>query len=422
METITRIYFDFLNNIFFHLLICRIIIEHLDIKISNRFHIIFVTLHLLCSIPESMPYQGLIRLLVPFITIFVICFPNIKKVPIIFIKYEMYCILGQFVIQVFHTLLTLDLKDFVENSYYAYCKMTICTSLLYIFYILYANAKRMKQFHTRYQYLFSVLILIVSFTLSYLTLYICRTHELDSPVIPVLFSVLFILIALCVQIYQQYIDLLEQNMRTQILLEQSKMTADYSEQIKHNLKELHSLRHDIRNHLLTIDGYVSQEKYDSVHEYIQKITDNFTDVPLFDTPSNVISSLLSAKYQLTQCKHIDFQIEWDFPYVHIEDFAIITILGNLIDNAMSAAGKCDSGWITLSMVQMDSFLEIHIKNNYVEKIIEKDGHFQSTKEEDGLLHGLGIQNIRSTVAQLNGQVDITYSDDVFDVSVLVPNY
>ena len=79
METITRIYFDFLNNIFFHLLICRIIIEHLDIKISNRFHIIFFTLHLLCSIPESMPYQGLIRLLVPFITIFVICFPNIKK-------------------------------------------------------------------------------------------------------------------------------------------------------------------------------------------------------------------------------------------------------------------------------------------------------------------------------------------------------
>lgn len=422
MGTITRIYFDCMVNLFSCIILCKIAKETFNITPSPKRFLFIICLELLYTLPESIPYQNIVDLLFIILLIGIICFPHLKNIPLLFIKFELFMKVGIFLIQILHTLLTLDLKDFVEDSYYAYCKTTICTSLLYIVYTLYINAKRMKQFRTHHQNLFSVLILTISFTLSYLTLYICRTQKLDSPIIPVLFSVLFILIALCVQIYQQYIALLEQNMRSQILLEQNKMTADYSDQIKHNLKELHSLRHDIRNHLLIIDGYVFHEQYHSVHEYIKKLTDNFTDVPLFDTPSDVVSSLLSAKYQITQKSHIDFQIEWDFPYVHIEDFAIITILGNLIDNAMSAAGKCDSGWITLSMVQMDSFLEIHIKNNYVEKIIEKDGHFQSTKEEDGLLHGLGIQNIRSTVAQLNGQVDITYSDDVFDVSVLVPNY
>ena len=106
----------------------------------------------------------------------------------------------------------------------------------------------------------------------------------------------------------------------------------------------------------------------------------------------------------------------------MDDFSIITILGNLIDNAIAASVKCEHSWMTLSMNQQDSYLEIHMQNNHMETILEKDGVFQSTKEKDGFLHGLGIKNIRSTVEQLNGQIEISYTKDTFDVSILVPNY
>ncbi len=422
MTDLTRIYFDLLNNLFSYLLSYILVKETLHINISKKEHLLLLSARLLYSIPATIPFQGIIGPLFTLFSILIMCYPNFKKAPHIFLKFEFLTIIGQFFIQLLHTLITLDLQLFIDNPYYKYCKMTICTAFVYICCALYINGKRMKLVHSYYQRLFTAVIISISLALTYLTLFICQTTEMDSPVIPILFSALFALIAVCINIYKRFIDLLEENMHNQILLEQNKMSADYSIQIENNLKELHSLRHDIRNHLLTVDGYAVRQDYDSIHEYIGRITDHYTDTPLFDTPSNVVSALLNAKHQIARQNNIDFSIEWNFSYINIEDFSIITLLGNLIDNAITASGKCNDGWITLSMIQTDSYLEIHIKNNHNEAILEKNGSFQSTHPDDGLLHGLGIKNIRSTVAQLNGHIDISYTDSIFDVTILIPNY
>ena len=237
-----------------------------------------------------------------------------------------------------------------------------------------------------------------------------------------LFSSLFLLIALCIHIYHRYIDSIEKNIEAELLIEKSKLMNDYANQIDTNLKELHSLRHDIKNHLIIIDGYASQERFEDIHNYIQKVTDSYTSKPLFDTGSNAVSALLNAKYQLACDKNIDFKIEYDFPAIHIKDFYIITILGNLIDNATTAAAKCENGYIKLNMFQEGSYLKIEITNNHIEAIKENQGVFKTTKTDTTYRHGLGIKNIRSTVEQLNGQIDITYTEGTFDVDILVPNY
>ena len=58
----------------------------------------------------------------------------------------------------------------------------------------------------------------------------------------------------------------------------------------------------------------------------------------------------------------------------------------------------------------------------MEAIKEHQGIFKTTKTDTTYRHGLGIKNIRSTVEQLNGQIDITYTEDTFYVDILVPNY
>ena len=135
-----------------------------------------------------------------------------------------------------------------------------------------------------------------------------------------------------------------------------------------------------------------------------------------------MSALLNAKYQLACDKNIDFKIEYNFPAIHIKDFYIITILGNLIDNATTAAAKCKKGYIKLNLFQEGSYLKIEITNNHVEAIKENQGVFKTTKNDTAYRHGLGIKNIRSTVEQLNGQIEISYTEDTFNVDILVPNY
>lgn len=422
MEPLTRIYFDFLNNLFSYLLIYTISKNMLNINPSKKLHAFMMIVNFLYSIPESLPFQNIISILLSVFIVLTLCYPHVKESIKIFIIFELLMSVGGFIIQLIHSLFTLDLHLIVESPYYVSCKVLICTALVYIVYILYINGKRMKQLRTHYHHMFTVVILSISLALSYLTLFISQTQDLKTPAIPILFSALFILIAMCINIYRRFIDLAEENIHTQVLLEQSKMTADYSEQIETNLKELHSLRHDIRNHLITIDGYASQERYNSIHEYISKITNSYTDIPLFDTPSEVVSALLNAKHQVARQNNIQFSIDWDFAYIHIDDFSIITILGNLIDNAITAAAKCKNGNISLELIQSGSYLKLHMRNNHTESIQEKNGEFKTTKAEDRTLHGLGIKNIRSTVEQLNGQIDITYTEDIFDVDILVPNY
>lgn len=422
MTNTVRIFFDILNNIFLYLLICSIIKKHSGIRPSTKMNITVFILIGLYSIPETIPFNSVITLLLTLALFISIANKKIRKVPRMFISYLLITFLGTLSVVIIHFLLFNDRTLASESFYYNYCKGTICNALVYYIYELRINSQKMKRLNSRYQYLFNFIIISVALTLSYLTIFIFQTQQINSPFIPMLFSTLFLLIALCIHIYQRYIESIEKNIEAELLIEKSKLMSDYSNQIEENLKELHSLRHDIKNHLLIIDGYATQENYSEIHNYIHRINEQFTTTPLFDTPSNVVSALLNAKYKVAHKHNLKFSIDWAFSGIYMEDFHIVTILGNLIDNAITAASKCENGFINLLMEQQESYLKIRIENNHIETINETNGDFHTTKTDTKYRHGLGIKNIRSTVEQLNGQIDIHYTDEIFEVEILVPNY
>ena len=118
----------------------------------------------------------------------------------------------------------------------------------------------------------------------------------------------------------------------------------------------------------------------------------------------------------------------NFDLISLDDFTIITILGNLLDNAITAASKVADGFIKLSIEQIDTYLSIHCTNNHCEKIIKKEGRFISSKPSNysdksfNNMHGLGIVSVTRTVEQLNGTVNFDYDEHTFTAAALVPNY
>lgn len=417
-----RIFFDLLNNIFYYLLICAVIKRHTGIKPSLKMNVVVSVLMVFYALPQNTPYNTVISFLLSLGLFISIANKQYKKIPHMFITYLIFLFLGTFIVTTSHYLIFNDLTLSSENQYYYSCKETICNALIYYIYELRTNSRKMKRMNRHYQYLFNFIIISVALTLSYLTIFIFQTQQIDSPFIPMLFSTLFLLIALCIHIYHRYIESIEKNIEAELLIEKSKLMTDYSNQIEDNLKELHSLRHDIKNHLLIIDGYATQENYSEIHNYIHRINEQFTTTPLFDTPSNVVSALLNSKYKVARKHNLDFSIDWSFSGIYVEDFHIVTILGNLIDNAITAASKCENGFIKLLIEQQESYLKIKIENNHIETISETNGNFQTTKTDTKFRHGLGIKNIRSTVEQLNGQIDINYTNEIFEVEILLPNY
>ena len=423
MQTAARIYLDFLHNIFICLFLYTFVNQNIKVKNkNNRYGMIFMIVStFLYAIPEDFPYDTLCSFILEILSIIILCYPHFRKMPRIYIKFKVIFTFFSFILILLHSVFLLDYYD-IDNPYYLRCKSIICASLLYIFYLLYLNYEKMKNYGSKYHYLFNFMIVLISVCLSYLTLFICKSDHSNSLLIPVFFSAIYLLIAACISAYSKFIDLTKENTLSHIQLEKYKLDEQYSLQIDENLKTLRSLRHDMKNHLITISGYAEQNNCAKIQDYIKQITGHFSQTYIIETPSQTVSALLNTKYQEAEQKRIHCEFHCDFPYLHIGDYEMITILGNLLDNAITAASKCENGNLFLSISQLDSYLQIQINNNHIEDIKESDGIFQTTKKDTNAFHGIGIKNVRSTILKLNGQIDISYTKDEFHVVILIPNY
>ena len=419
MSSLFRIYTDCLANFIDVFLFFRFVDNNRQEKASVKYKIFILCLYFLYSVPNF--YIPAFSTIIDFFFLIVITYPELKKSFCIFIKFQIYAYTSMTIILFLHSLLFNDRITLFTSTIYEEYKFIIVSFLTYIFYVLYSNYKKNRKIRSHYYLYFSVIILAVCLLLSYATLYICR-REPESQIMPLLFSTLIILVLLCISLYDKFLVLIEENANYKMQAEINRLQTDYALQIDENLKILRSVRHDIKNHLIIIDGYAAQKKFEKIHEYISRIGDRFKDTAPIQTSSTAVSAILNEKSALAQQKNISCEITCNFPSLKIDDFTMITILGNLLDNAITAASKCSDGWIKADLQQEDSILVITVDNSHAERIREKDGVFTSTKTDNADIHGIGIKNVRKAVNDLRGQIEITYTENTFHVCIMLPNY
>lgn len=80
-----------------------------------------------------------------------------------------------------------------------------------------------------------------------------------------------------------------------IQIEKAAMESEYNSQIDDKLQQLHTLRHDMKNHLLIIDSLSVDGKNKQIHDYIHKITDELNQTQAISSTSSTISALLNSK-------------------------------------------------------------------------------------------------------------------------------
>lgn len=419
MSSLFRIYTDCLANFIDVFLFFRFVDNNRQEKASVKYKIFILCLYFLYSVPNF--YIPAFSTIIDFFFLIVITYPELKKSFCIFIKFQIYAYTSMTIILFLHSLLFNDRITLFTSTIYEEYKFIIVSFLTYIFYVLYSNYKKNRKIRSHYYLYFSVIILAVCLLLSYATLYICR-REPESQIMPLLFSTLIILVLLCISLYDKFLILIEENANYKMQAEINRLQTDYALQIDENLKILRSVRHDIKNHLIIIDGYAAQKKFEKIHEYISRIGERFKDTAPIQTSSTAVSAILNEKSALAQQKNISCEITCNFPSLKIDDFTMITILGNLLDNAITAASKCSDGWIKADLQQEDSILVITVDNSHAERIREKDGVFTSTKTDNADIHGIGIKNVRKAVNDLRGQIEITYTENTFHVCIMLPNY
>lgn len=267
------------------------------------------------------------------------------------------------------------------------------------------------------EWLISIIIPVLSLLTSMIVLDEC-SHESSAAIggicLIVINMLLFFRIDRIQDMYQKQVDI-------GLLKQQNQAYENQMLLLKTSEERLSSLRHDLKNHLLAIEKMALKNSRDSVEAYLNSLFSEAEDSSIFaETGNYVIDAFINSK--LANAKHLGITVKTDLTIsknLNIEPRDISVILGNLLDNAVEAAVKCEKRKeITVIMREDRGKLSLKIKNSYRDKIKSVKGRILSTKSNQRI-HGIGLQNVRKVVEKYQGTMKIDYADGIFSVSLVL---
>lgn len=255
--------------------------------------------------------------------------------------------------------------------------------------------------------------------------YSIKMLELQKHKMVYLIIILLLLIAIIVIIIfilRKRKKLLKENIS--ILKENITINKKYYENIKTNNENIKRIKHDMKNHLIVINKLISENEYEGAINYIKQIEDEIEVSSVeVNTNNKIIDAIIFSKLELCKSENINLDLDIRIPKkIKIEDFDICVIYGNLLDNAIEACKRIDKDnkYIKLKSVVKGDYLYLNIKNTYIGNIKIKENNFITTKK-DKSNHGIGLKSIQNSVKKYNGDIQISYDEKEFQVSIIITN-
>lgn len=263
------------------------------------------------------------------------------------------------------------------------------------------------------------LITVIVMTNSMITSY----HE---DIVNVYYVIAIVLIVLNMVVFHLINEILENSQRIReadVLKQQSIGQLELYNSLRKNYDIQRKRTHEYKNQIMCIDSLLKKKNYDKLEEYLNSIFDKLDgQLDMVDTNNEVVNAVINAKYYEALQNDVLFILKInDLSHIKVSDEDIVTILSNLLDNAIEAAGQCeiDKRTVGIKLLYEDDVLSIAVSNSYkTEPEIMEDGYMRTIKD-DKEQHGLGIRNVVATLEKYNAEYIIDYKNGEFVFSIIM---
>ena len=205
-----------------------------------------------------------------------------------------------------------------------------------------------------------------------------------------------------------------------------KLLAEQLTSVKLYANALRAQTHEFMNKLQVILGMIHMKCYDQLSGYIKSIANAYqveVGFVIRHIKDPALAGFILGKLSYARENNIDFVLSEESFVPEPKDSQIthelVTIIGNLVDNAMDAVKDCTKKFINLDLIYNEEHLYIKvedtgigIKDDIKEDIFSKG---YSTKETT---RGFGLFLVKSSVDKLNGELAITSEPNegtIFDI-------
>lgn len=218
--------------------------------------------------------------------------------------------------------------------------------------------------------------------------------------------------------FQKYTENLSENSRQQIELLYQKAEVDRLTKIAEWNDNYNEIVHNTSHYLKVIGQLAYEGKNDEICKVVDKINGKLIRKEICEYSNNKMLNIILSEYSIkAKSAGVDFDVYVEPGCIlnHIQDVDLITMLGNLLDNAVLAASKKEknsSVVVRIFMQKEGKICVIKVVNDFVEKIKEIRGRLISTKKEAGI-HGIGMASVSKLAEQNNGYLEHYVADEKF---------
>ena len=181
------------------------------------------------------------------------------------------------------------------------------------------------------------------------------------------------------------------------------------------------IRHDFKNTLGILDSLIHDGKYDEAIEYITNCSGSYqNNIQKINTHNDYVNAIVNYKCTKAREENIEVSICTIADIVFPDNIDLCNLLGNMFDNAISAAKECtESRKIMLDIHMEHSAYNITMLNTVNKPVMANNPKLITTKK-DKELHGFGTIIIRDIAEKYDGSVDFyDTSDGQFCCSVIL---
>lgn len=231
----------------------------------------------------------------------------------------------------------------------------------------------------------------------------------------------FMLVTSAIAILTQF-HFLETQEEYQLLKTESvryQTERDYYAILEEQNNALMIYAHDAKKHLAAIRSLNDNPE---VTGYVDCLNDQLHTVTQVGHSGNKLLDVMLSKYSFS-CRQKNIHFDYDVKLCNLtqlQDIDLVAILGNLMDNAVTAADDSVGKEINLSTAHRNSYDILIISNSCdTPPIFQERTLF--TSKENVQSHGYGIKSVQRTLAKYGGDFDWEYDESthIFTATAMI---
>ena len=232
-----------------------------------------------------------------------------------------------------------------------------------------------------------------------------------------LISIVAILVVIVM--FQNWKEMQEEQRGQELVLNQISDMKKHIEEVEKLYRDIRSMRHDMGNHIQTLEHLVAHNNMDNATEYLEHLKNEWDEVsPEIKTGSPVIDVILMEKLREAKERQIRFLSDFHYPQnTKLNAFDLSVIMNNALNNCMENVGG-DDPYISISSFRKNSIFMITIKNSFWGQLNFGDSDLPETTKS-GREHGMGLNNIRRVARMYMGDISLEQGNEKVILSIMM---